>query len=129
LLMSCIAWAQTPGSFRGEVVRPPRNEHSAGLLYLMGADGNVRRVIVSRAAIDYDSTVPAGERKQSAKKALVPGTEVRVTALLDADSGEWTASRVEVIAHHAARFEDDYPEDGKRDDESPSPPAMASRTI
>jgi hypothetical protein len=129
LMASLGLWAQTPGTFRGEVVRPPRNERSAGLIYLMGADGYVRRVVVTRAAIAYDAGVPAGDRKQSAKKMLVPGTEVRVTALLDSESGEWTASRVEVIAHHAARYEDDYDEDGNGRDSGSVPPAMASRTI
>jgi hypothetical protein len=117
LLLTAGLWAETQGTFRGEVVSPPQGERSAGLLYLMGHDGNVRRVVVAQAAIVYDATVPSGERVKSARKALTPGTEVRVTALVDAKSGEWTASRVEVIAHHAAQFEDDYGEDGNAPDE------------
>ncbi len=130
-LFSSGLWAETQGTFRGEVVRPPRNERSAGLLYLLGRDGNVRRVIVTRAAVDYDAAVPAGDRTQSARRALVPGTEVRVTALVDAESGEWTASRIEVIAHHAAKFEDDYGEDGSGPNEvtTPRDNAVDSRTI
>ncbi len=92
------------------MVSPPRGE-AHGLLYLMGRDGNVRRVVVARAAIVYDATVPRGARQRPARRALVPGTEVRVTALVDASSGEWTASRVEVIANHAGEFEDDYGDD------------------
>jgi hypothetical protein len=111
-LLASGLWAEMQGTFRGEVVSAPRGEWSSGLLYLMGRDGNVRRVVVARAAIVYDAAVPSGERRQPAGKALVPGTEVRVTALVDANSGEWTASRVEVIAHHAGEFEDDYGEDG-----------------
>ena len=115
--LSTGLWAQTQGTFRGEVVHAPKGERSSGLLYLKGRDGNVRRVVVEHANIDYDAAVAAGDRLQPARRALVPGTEVRVTALVDAESGEWTASRVEVIAHHAASFEDDYGEDGKGPDQ------------
>jgi hypothetical protein len=131
LLLTSGLWAKTQGTFRGEVVHPPRGERSAGLLYLMGRDGNVRRVIVSRASIVYDAGVPSGDRIQSARKALIPGAEVRVTALVDAKSGEWTASRVEVIAHHSAEFDEDDDEDGNSPDEvtAPSGQMVASRTI
>ena len=109
--------AKTQGTFRGEVVAAPRGEPASGLIYMMGRDGYVRRVVLARAAVVYDSAVPDRERKQPAQRALIPGTEVRVTALVDANSGEWTASRVEVISNHAARFEDDYGEDGSAPDE------------
>jgi len=123
--------AETQGTFRGEVVAAPRGERAKGLLYLKGHDGNVRRVVVVRAAIVYDAAVPAGDRAKPAKLALTPGVEVRVTALVDADSGEWTASRVEVIANHAAEFEDEYGEDGNSPDEvtSPGNPVADTRTI
>src|SRR6266702_6456778 len=117
LLLTSGLWAGAQGTFRGEVVRPPRGERSAGLLYLMGRDCNVRRVILARAAVVYDSGVPSEDRMQSARKSLVPGTEVRVTALVDSKSGEWTASRIEVISHHSAReVDDENEEDGSPDD-------------
>ncbi len=75
---------------------------------------------------------PSRERRQPAGKALVPGTEVRVTALVDANSGEWTASRVEVIADHAAQFEDDYGDGSATPPDqvtAPSGIAMATRTL
>jgi len=125
-------WAETQGTFRGEVVQPPRAEQGSGMLYLMGGDGNVRRVVMARAEVVYDATSRTDDRKQPARKALVPGTEIRVTALVDAESGEWTASRVEIIANHAGKFEDDY-----GDDESGGPdkvtgskqPIIYARTI
>lgn len=123
--------AQTQGTFRGEVVAAPRGERSAGLLYLRGRDGNVRRVVVVRAAIVYDSAVAARDRAKAAKKALVPGMEVRVTALVDARSGEWTASRVEVIGSHSPEEDDADSEDGNAPDEVDSQRKNASgvRTI
>jgi hypothetical protein len=130
VLLASGLWAEAQGSFRGEVVRTPRGE-STGLLYVMGRDGNVRRVVVLQAAIVYDATAQEGVRSQPARKALVPGTEVRVTALVDAESGEWTASRVEVIANHAGEFEEDYGEDGSGPDQVTAPrgPTADSRTI
>jgi hypothetical protein len=131
VMLASGLWAETQGTFRGEVVRAPRGEWSSGLLYLMGRDGNVRRVVVARAAVVYDSAVPTSERRQPAGKALIPGAEIRVTALVDAASGEWTASRVEVIANHAGEFEDDYGEDGAAPNQvtAPSETTVDSRTI
>src|SRR6266568_9065137 len=88
LMLSSGLWAGAQGTFRGEVVRAPRGERSVGLLYLMGRDGNVRRVILARAAVVYDSGVPSGDRLQSARKSLVPGTEVRVTARSEEHTSE-----------------------------------------
>ena len=119
----------TPGTFRGEVVNPPKGEASDGLLYLRGSDGNVRRVVVAHALIVFDSAVPSNERKRSARRSIAPGVQVRVTALVDASSGEWTASRVEVISGHAGNFEDDYPDDANAPDASQKPPAMSTSTI
>jgi len=130
LVLTSGLWAGAQGTFRGEVVRPPRGERSAGLLYLMGRDGNVRRVILARAAVVYDPGVPSGDRRQSARKSLVPGAEVRVTALVDAESGEWTASRVEVISHHAAEVDDDGDEGNLPDDvTTPKETTIPRRTI
>ncbi len=132
LMLASGLWAETQGTFRGEVVRPPRGERLPGLLYLKGLDGNVRRVIVARAAIVYDAAVPAVDRRQPAGRALVPGAEVRVTALVDAVSGEWTASRVEVITNHAGKFEDDYGDDGSNSPDqvtTPQDAMIGARTI
>ena len=132
LLLASGLWAETQGTFRGEVVRAPRGERSAKPALPDGAGWQRAPRSCGARRIVYDAAVPTGDRHQPARRALVPGTEVRVTALVDADSGEWTASRVEVIAHHAAKFEDDYGGDGgSGPDEvtSPSVTAVAARTI
>jgi len=131
-LLTSEARAALPGTFRGEVVKPPQGERSFGLIYLMSLDGNVRRVIVTRAVVIYAESVPIGDRVKPARRALIPGAEVRVTALVDAKSGEWTASRVEVIAHQSADFEEeDNDGDDSATDEiaSPRDTVIASRTI
>jgi hypothetical protein len=114
LLLSSGLWAETEGTFRGDLVRAPQGQQVAEAIYLKGHDGNVRCVIVAKATIEYDAGAAPGS--QPARLALVPGTEVRVTAQMDAQSGEWTASRVEIIPGHAAAFEDDYGEDGSGPD-------------
>jgi hypothetical protein len=130
-LLASGLWAETQGTFRGEVVPAPRGEHSTDLLYLMGRDGNVRRVVVTKSAVVYAPNVPKKERNRPARRALVPGTEVRVTALVDATSGEWTASRVEVIAHHTPKFHDDDGEEGSSSEEliAPRERRVDARTI
>src|SRR5208282_907022 len=107
LLLSTGLWAATEGTFRGELVRAPQGKPSELTLYLKGHDGNVREVLLTHAVVEYDDAVAAADRVEPAARALVPGTEVRVTALMDAESGEWTASQVDVIPNHAAAFEDD----------------------
>jgi len=130
-LLTSTAHAASPGTFLGEVVKAPQGERSVGLLYLMGRDGNVRRVIVTRAAVVYAETVPTGDRVKPARRALIPGAEVRVTALVDAKSGEWTASKVEVIAHQVADLEEESSEEEASPDEidTSREPVIASRTI
>jgi hypothetical protein len=130
-LLTSEARAASPGTFRGEVVEPPQGERSMGVLFLMGRDGNVRRVIVTRAAVVYAETVPTGDRVKPARRALIPGAEVRVTALVDAKSGEWTASKVEVIAQQVPDLGEENAEDETAPDEvtSPRDTVVASRTI
>lgn len=112
LLLSSGLWAETGGTFRGDLVRAPQGQQTPEAIYLQGHDGRVRCVIVAHAVIAYDAGAAPTDQRQPARLALVPGTEVRVTAEMDAQSGEWTASRVEVIPGHAAQFEDDYGADG-----------------
>jgi len=111
LLLSSGLWAQTKGTFLGDLVGAPAGKQAADSIYLQGSDGSVRCVIVAHAVITYDTGGAPADRSRPARFALVPGTEVRVTAAMDAQSGEWTASRVEVIPGHSAKFEDDYGED------------------
>jgi hypothetical protein len=124
--------AETQGTFRGEVIQPPRAERSSGMLYLKGRDGNVLRVVMERAEVVYDAAVGAGKRQQPARKALIPGTEIRVTAMVDDATGEWTASRVDVIEGHSSEFEDDYGPDGTGGPDqvtAPRGPTVDARTI
>jgi hypothetical protein len=99
-LMMAMLWtlaqAATQGSFRGTVVEGERGTPEAGWLYVRGRNGSIRRVDISQAAIGYDETVPADQRRSPARDQLVVGAEVRVTAEQGSD-GEWRATRVEII--------------------------------
>jgi hypothetical protein len=95
-LFCSLAQAATPGSFRGTVVEGENVAPKEGWLYVRGRNGSIRRVDISQAAVDYDETVPADQRKASAREQLIVGAEVRVTAEQGSD-GEWRASRVEIL--------------------------------
>jgi hypothetical protein len=126
LLLGSGLWAENEGTFRGDLVPAPQGKQATEAIYLKGHDGNVRCVIVAKAAIVYDAATASDAPSQPARLALVPGTEVRVTAQMDAQSGEWTASRVEVIPGHAAAFEDDYGPDGSGPDPVTAPSTPVS---
>jgi hypothetical protein len=91
-----LAYAGTPGSFRGTVVEGDQGSPREGWLYIRSRNGSIRRVDISQATVGYDETVPADQRKSSARQQLVTGAEVRVTAEQGSD-GEWRASRVEIV--------------------------------
>lgn len=95
LILGCAMLAgATPGSFRGTVVDNPNA--GTGWIYVQGRNGTARRVEISRAKIEYDEDVPADERNSKPEDALVPGSEVRVTAEQGSD-GEWHATEVEIL--------------------------------
>lgn len=100
------AQAGTAGSFRGTVVEGEKGTPQEGWLYVRGRNGSIRRVDISQSAIAYDESVPADQRKSSAREQLAIGAEVRITAEQDSD-GEWHASRVEILktapAHDATK--------------------------
>lgn len=89
------AFAGSPGSFAGTVVRGP--ESPDVWLYIQGHNHSVRRVDVREARFEYDSDVPAGGRKKPVPTAVPPGTKVRVIAEQD-EAGEWRATTVEILA-------------------------------
>jgi hypothetical protein len=131
LLLSSGLRAQSEGTFHGELVCASQGTQTGLEIYLKGPDGNVRLVMLTHAIVEYSDEVAAADRRESAAQALVPGTDVRVTALFDAQTEEWTASSVEVILHYAAKFEDDYREADKGIDpvDASSTPSIDTRTI
>lgn len=94
IIVLAILAAATPGSFRGTIVDNPNA--AKGWIYVQSRNGTARRVEISRAKILYDDDVPTAERLLKPEEALLPGTEVRVTAEQDSD-GEWHATQVEIL--------------------------------
>lgn len=95
LAMPVLAKA-TPGNFRGVLVENPAGDKEDGVVYLRAKNGMVRKVEISKAAVEFDSSVPAEKRTGTAKDQLKPGTDVRVTAEQSSD-GEWHASRIDIM--------------------------------
>ncbi len=97
LICTIMLWAETPGTFRGVVIHGP--DMTPGWMYLKSANGQVRRVGISRAKVVYADGVPARERHKTPEESIVTGADVRVTAQQDKD-GEWRAIRVEILSLH-----------------------------
>jgi hypothetical protein len=98
--------AETEGTLHGELLSAPQGKQAETIINLAGRDGNVLSIVVTHAIVEYDAS--AADQTKPAGSALVPGAEVAVTAMLDPQSGEWTASRIQVIPNHAGEFEADY---------------------
>lgn len=96
LTLASLAFAGTQGSFRGKVVETDDSASQPGWLYVLGRNGSIRRVEISRARVSYSEEVPAAQRKPKPREDLVAGTEVRVTADQGSD-GEWRATVVEIL--------------------------------
>jgi hypothetical protein len=111
LLLSPGLRAQSEGTFDGKLVSAPQGKQPGLEIYLKGPDGNVRLIMLTHAIVKYEDVSVAADQKTLASEALVPGTDVRVMAVFDAQTGEWTASSVDVILHPAAKYEDDYGDD------------------
>jgi hypothetical protein len=112
LMSSAASYAQSSATLCGDVLKTPHAERMRDVVYVQGQTGNVWRVELAHAEFVFDAAVEGKDRAKPARKAMVPGANIRVTAIVDAATGEWTASRVEIVPHHAAKFEDDYDEDG-----------------
>ncbi len=97
LMMCALLWGDTPGIFRGVVIHGP--DMTPGWMYLQSANGQVRRVGISRAQVVYAESVPAKERQKMPALSIVSGADVRVTAQQD-KNGEWRATRIEILSLH-----------------------------
>jgi hypothetical protein len=97
LLVAAYLWADTPGTFRGVVIHGP--DMTPGWMYMRSANGQVRRVGISRARVVYSDAVPVSERQKLPVLSIGSGAEVRVTAQQD-KNGEWRATRIEILSLH-----------------------------
>jgi hypothetical protein len=100
LLLAGVAFAATPGEFRGRIVSPPQGgpeaASDAGCIYVLGRNRLVRKVGVQKAEIIYAESVPGNERQPHPAASLLEGAEVRVTAS-QGKNGDWQAKRVEIL--------------------------------
>ncbi len=97
LLLSTLAIADTPGTFRGVVIHGP--DITPGWIYLKSANGQVRRVGIEKAQVVYSDGVPTSERHKVPSESVATGAEVRVTAQQGRD-GEWVATKIEILSLH-----------------------------
>ncbi len=93
----------TPGIFQGRIYQPASSSVPQGWIFVLGRNHMLRKVEISQATVVYAESVPTGQRADHPHSALVDGTEVRITAEQD-KSGEWRASRVEIIKLSRSRL-------------------------
>ncbi len=93
----------TPGIFQGKICEPAHGHVPRGCIFVLGRNHMLRKVEISRATVAYADTIPPAQRADQPQAALVDGTEVRVTAEQD-KSGEWHASRVEIVRLNRSRL-------------------------
>jgi len=117
--------AETNGTLWGELEDDVECENGQSVIELRDFNDLVRRVVITHAEIAYDASAEYDMPSLPAQSALMEGANVRIQAHMDARSGEWTASRIVVIPHHAARFEEDCAED----DEGPATVSFPEATL
>jgi hypothetical protein len=115
LVFACGLYAGPSGTFLGTLVSSSTSHSEARWIYVKGKNDVIRRVEISAAKVAYADNVPREQRKQPAADGLEPGAEIRVTASQDA-SGEWRASRIEIMA----AVNSGPPENSNQDDDSDS---------
>gem|GEM_PF-5454783 len=88
--------AEPVGMFGGTVVRGGAQDPPGKWIYVRGRGSMVRRVEISKASIDYSTSVPRAARSAIATDDLREGTLVQVAASQD-KTGEWVARSVLIM--------------------------------
>lgn len=94
-LITLVAFAGTPGSFRGVLVRAASGR--TGWMYVHSRNDMLRLVKLSGARTFYADEIPDEQRRRNPAESLQPGAEVRVTASDDGHS-RWYAQEIEILA-------------------------------
>jgi hypothetical protein len=116
---AAIAASAALGVFQGEIVKPPQTQDSKWL-FVQSRNGNLRRVDISKAKVDYDQSIPQARRHKAAKEDLRPSVLVRIVADQD-EQGEWQAKNVVILS-----LEPQHP---KGRDEMPTADILTAKTF
>lgn len=89
-------YASAPAMFRGRVVEIADQPKQAGLIFVMGRNGSLRKVQIGEARVEYADGIPAKFRKPAPSESLVQGADIRVEAE-EAPAGLWRARSIEIL--------------------------------
>ena len=89
-------YASAPAMFRGRVVEIADQPKQAGIVFVMGRNGSLRKVQVGQARVEYGDAIPEKFRKTEPSDSLVQGADVRVEAD-EASAGLWRARSIEIL--------------------------------
>ena len=90
------AYASTPAMFRGRVVEIADQPKQAGIVFVMGRNGSLRKVQVGEARVEYADGMPDKFRKPQPSDSLVQGADIRVEAE-EQSAGLWRARSIEIL--------------------------------
>jgi hypothetical protein len=90
------AYASTPAMFRGRVVELADQPKTAGMIFVMGRNGSLRKVQIGQARVEYADGMPQRFRKSEPSNSLVQGADIRVEAE-EASAGLWRARSIEIL--------------------------------
>jgi len=116
---AAIAAFAALGIFQGEIVKPPQTQDSKWL-FVQSRNGNLRRVDISNAKVDYDQSIPQTRRHKAAKEDLRPSVQVRIVADQD-ERGEWQAKNVLILSLE--------PQQPKGRDEMPTADILTAKSV
>jgi hypothetical protein len=94
LLAGIVAFAGTPGSFRGILIEGA--DTKPGWMYVQSRNAMLRLVQVKNAQVYYGEEIPQHLRRPDPAESLRPGAEVRITAD-DVGHGHWRAREIEIL--------------------------------
>jgi hypothetical protein len=104
LLAAVPISARVLGVFQGRIVQEPYVKAKQKWMSVQSHNGFVRRVNITKAAVEYEVGFPAEARQQRPESALRSEIEVRITAYKAASStgdGDWRATEILILAPKA----------------------------
>ncbi len=89
-------YGSAPAMFRGRVVEIADQPKQAGMIFVMGRNGALRKVRITDAHVEYAESMPQKFRKPQPSASLIQGADIRVEAE-EASAGLWLAHSIEIL--------------------------------
>jgi hypothetical protein len=118
-------YGSAPAMFRGRVVEIADQPKQAGIVFVMGRNGSLRKVQVGEARVEYADGMPDKFRKPQPSDSLVQGADIRVEAE-EASAGLWRARSIEILQVPGSPKPKEYAPPAPK--KTPRRPALSKRS-